>query len=285
MRLQTRNMIGTREGRLGIHLQRRPRRMRSIRAAVLLALFLAGVSSRQLVLADEASAQPHVSVVFLDGRITVRALDAPLSQVLEEIGRQSGIVVRFNGDLNRQVNLTMVGTPVPEAIRRLTGETALVMIHGPSPALGGVPPVREIWAYTGSGDPGSARVVRVVRAEAPVPAPARPLSAEESEHVARLLAGRGDSGDRARLRALDRLSGRVDRVAIAALGRILVEGEDPAVRLGQVLFGDEDHEVRLLAVDHLARDPGEAAHAFLQAAADDPDQEVRATARQALGIG
>jgi HEAT repeat protein len=125
----------------------------------------------------------------------------------------------------------------------------------------------------------------------------------------------------------------VDRVAIAALGRILVEGEDPAVRLraaqmlqridgpqavgelarglgdtdrsirmavvnglaessseeamlglGQVLFGDEDHEVRLLAVDHLARDPGEAAHAFLQAAADDPDQEVRATARQALGI-
>jgi hypothetical protein len=67
---------------------------------------------------------------------------------------------------------------------------------------------------------------------------------------------------------------------VSMLGAI---GSDRVVPiLGQVLFGDPDPAARLAAVEALARQPGEAAMAFLEEATKDNDRGVRDTATQAL---
>jgi HEAT repeat protein len=74
----------------------------------------------------------------------------------------------------------------------------------------------------------------------------------------------------------------VRHAAVDAIGSI--GGERALLDLGQVVFGDPEPEVRRLAVDYLAGDPGEPARAFLEAAAEDADPEVREAARGALGL-
>jgi hypothetical protein len=67
---------------------------------------------------------------------------------------------------------------------------------------------------------------------------------------------------------------------VGALGNI--GGEQAVISLGQVLFGEPEPEIRSLAIDYLATQPGEAARHFLEAALEDPDVLVRQAAESAL---
>ena len=80
--------------------------------------------------------------------------------------------------------------------------------------------------------------------------------------------GLGDGDPGVRLEVVDALSG--------------IKDSDTALRLGRVLFGEPDPEVRLFAVVGLGEEHSEAAWALLEAAADDPDRKVSETANLIL---
>lgn len=61
-------------------------------------------------------------------------------------------------------------------------------------------------------------------------------------------------------------------------------GDRALLGLGQVVFGEQDPEVRRLAVEYLSQTPAEAARAFLEAASNDSSEIVRDEARRALGL-
>jgi hypothetical protein len=82
--------------------------------------------------------------------------------------------------------------------------------------------------------------------------------------VAALDVGLGDEDPEVRFAVVD------------ALGR--TRGAGAELCLGQVLFGERDPEIRLTAVVGLGELRGAAARAFLEAAAKDPDEKVRAAA-------
>ncbi len=80
--------------------------------------------------------------------------------------------------------------------------------------------------------------------------------------------GLGDDDPGVRLEVVDALSG--------------IKDSHTALRLGRVLFGEPDPEVRLFAVVGLGEEHSEAAWALLEAAADDPDSKVSETANLIL---
>ena len=95
------------------------------------------------------------------------------------------------------------------------------------------------------------------------------LSGIGSDAAAEALAiGLGDDDPGVRLEVVDALSG--------------IEDFDTALRLGQVLFGEPDPEVRLFAVVGLGEEHSEAAWILLEAAADDPDNKVSEAANSIL---
>ena len=64
--------------------------------------------------------------------------------------------------------------------------------------------------------------------------------------------------------------------AVQALGQI--GGEDASQVLGDVLLDERDSQMRTLAALALHREGSPSARRSLEAAADDPDQEVRSAA-------
>lgn len=93
-----------------------------------------------------------------------------------------------------------------------------------------------------------------------------------------------DIGNDAAVQAVERGLGDENPLfrsnAVATLGDIVAA--DAARSLGQVVFGESDPSVRLLAVESLALRQGEPVKAFLKAAAVDPDPAVREAAVGAL---
>ena len=70
----------------------------------------------------------------------------------------------------------------------------------------------------------------------------------------------------------------------ATLGIGQEDREGAVPLLGQVLFADPDRQVRMVAVEALARQRDDAALALIEAAAEDADPDVRALARDALAF-
>ena len=92
-----------------------------------------------------------------------------------------------------------------------------------------------------------------------------------SEAASQALAlGLGDSDPDVRFQVVEAMGG--------------VARQRTTLILGQVLFGETDPEVRMSAIAGLSRSRSEAAWAFLEAATEDPDPEVRKIANDLLAI-
>jgi hypothetical protein len=98
-------------------------RHRAIRAACMLGL--AGLlGARALIAADERVIQ------YGKDKLTVRVANVPASEVLEEIGRQSGARVR--GELRTPLDVTaeFEAVPLPEALYRILGDQNFALVYG-----------------------------------------------------------------------------------------------------------------------------------------------------------
>ncbi len=265
------------------------------------------------------------------------AIDARVSEILEEIGRESGINISLLGKFDERITRTMVDTPVADAIKRLIPDGVSVIIYDQARAAQPVRQIQEVWLYRRVSGPVSTVVItqksatQTLESSAAVESEAQ--GTDSDLKVRRQVAELSELSKSARMAMVRRLALRDDSMAIAMLGEILKTDRDIDVRkqavkalrdigdervvvslekglgdpqvwirmevvhaigtiggdhsvrdLGQVIFGEEDAEVRRLATEYLAQNQTEAAQAFLEAASNDRNEIVRETARRALGL-
>ena len=102
---------------------------------------------------DEQPAPPLVQ--YQDDGLTVRVTDAPLSEVLQELSRQSGAEIR--GDLReaRTVSVDFEKVPLPQALARLLPDQNFALVYGKNGRL------ERIRLIGGAGDSTSLTVAAV----------------------------------------------------------------------------------------------------------------------------
>ncbi len=268
-----------------------------------------------------------------DMKVTVHAQEVPLVNVLQAIGEQAGMATVVRGGSNVRITTSFLRVPLLEAVRRLTGNAAIVLLYnGNSETEGKARRPTELRVYIGgertpvrSAGESIPRVTTVadraseVRqavagpgARVPEVTPRLPVDDTDISDVLR-LAERADSasieklgrtlaehedlgtcrlivsllseigGDRV-VPALESGLGKADSAFRGYLVETLgaLESEDATRSLGQVLFGERDPNIRLLAVGSLANRGDEPARAFLEAATQDSNRQVRRAAERAL---
>jgi HEAT repeats len=88
------------------------------------------ITGHEAVFAGAASSQGRILEVSVDsGRLTLRAQEAPLAEVLKAVGRQAGVTIALRGNLDALVTETLVDVPVDEGIRRLTRRQSVVLVY------------------------------------------------------------------------------------------------------------------------------------------------------------
>jgi hypothetical protein len=218
-----------------------------VRTIVCLALLLATstVTGHEAVFAGAASSQGRVLEVSVDsGRLTVRAQEAPLAEVLEAIGRQAGVTIVLRGNLEALVTETLVDVPVDEGIRRLSRWYSFVLVYD------------EL--ANGRESAGLTEVIAV--------AASAPENGTRTPDV-RSSDPRGDSP-----RSVDR-----SRIAVRE------QGSNAVRDLRQIATTDPSPSIRQTALRKLARQPGvDGVKELSEAAIRDPEPLVKQAAIRAL---
>ena len=221
--------------------------------------------------AEQAGVERRIEVEYQGGMISVEAVDAPLSEVLLEIGRRSGIETRVSGDLDEPVNRSLKNVSVENAVRGLADHLTFVLIHGAAPAGGETSGIAQLWVYGNVDGSAAPTVVAVPAEQDPDGSPAAlELAYRESEAVRRLAAEVGRARRAGRLHAVQSMARQGDETALAAVGRLLVDDPHP--------------EVRREAASALGRTGSEAVIPLLEAGLGDEDPGVRAQVVGAVAV-
>jgi hypothetical protein len=91
------------------------------------ALALVGGPARATLAADEP---PAKSIEYAGDRLTVRLSRVALSEVLAEVGRQTGAEIRGGLVTPREVTAEFEAVPLPEALHRLLGDQNFALVYG-----------------------------------------------------------------------------------------------------------------------------------------------------------
>lgn len=253
------------------------------------------------------------------GRLTMEVEAEPLADVLAAIARAADIELKVEGELGEAPPQRFDAVPLDIAVRRLAGTHSVVMIHAP----GAAGRLREVRVYAIETDPEARREASVRQARQAARASQREtesdVQGDRAERATRVqevreLARSGgpeaagelerilqDDPDPAiRRLAIGALSGLDDPSASEAIASALSD-EDRAVRvqavralrnllddgvapyLAQVIRADDEVAVRMMAVQMAADLSEGAGEEVLRRALDDPDEEVREIASEALG--
>jgi hypothetical protein len=134
-------------------------------AAISTATILAG---RNAVSADEPA--PRL-VRYQDDALTVRVTDMPLTEVLDELNRQSGAEIRGEPREARNVQADFENVPLAQALARLLPDQNFALVYGKGGRL------ERIRLIGGTGEPTAFRVAV---------APVKPSAQEPSDALGRL---------------------------------------------------------------------------------------------------
>jgi HEAT repeat protein len=283
-------------------------RRRPVRTGVLALLFAATAGFWV------QSSATSVEIRVEGGLVSVEARDAPVAGVIRAIGEQGGFETIVVGDVNRSVSASFADVPLRNALARLLGDTNHVVVHdtghaivrlwllgsgGTVTSLAPANPPMTVRVPTVAGevrpqDETVARSLAVLQLTRSGAAPAvlealgRALL-EDADALVRTRAAMalGSLGDERALPVLQPAladeNGSVRTQVIQALGLI---GGEPATRvLGDILLQGGNSSERIVASRGLARQDTELARQYLDTAANDPDQRVRAAAERALASG
>jgi len=84
-------------------------------------------------LAPAPQEKPLISVRYSRGKLSVRTVNAPLGDVLREIGRQSGVTVHARIGDTQTVSLAFEDVPFEEALPQVLGHNFLLTYEGSRP--------------------------------------------------------------------------------------------------------------------------------------------------------
>jgi hypothetical protein len=166
--------------------------------------------------AQEEEGDPARVITYADDKLTVRLVDVPVREVLDEVGRQSGAEIRGGVVNGRNVSTEFDRVPLSEALHRLLGDQNFALLYGERGRL------RAIKLLGGPQAPPPA--VKTAAATPPTTATARPR--ENMGHLLAMVA------THAPVPVHGRLSQTLGTDA-ASLTQILETGtqhEDPIVR-------------------------------------------------------
>ena len=223
-----------------------------------------------------AGAQPDgtIAVRVADGRLTLRADNALLEQVVATVQRESGVPVRRAAPLAGRITASFRDVPLEAGLRRLLAGADLVMLYSlaDSAAAGSAAARLTYVRVYASAAPGPRSVENDIAAVTAREDSGLDIADADGAHDDAVALGRllRDAGDRhTRMRAADALGHLGDADAIAALAGAL---------------DDDDASVRERAVNALGQTWNErAVEPLALALRDDGDADVREAAALALG--
>ena len=228
-----------------------------------LLLFVSGVAAQD-VLEDRQvsadSATSYLNVEMSGDLVTLKAHNMDLREVLDEIARQSDLIVVSHGPLRGRLTLELERIPLYEALNRIMRGRSY-LLHQAQAATGAEIANHErrstLWVFSdgSAAEPGHHQAVG--------------RSLWESKSAIEVLQSQLMSDDI-----------RVRQEAIKALRRLKT---DEAVAPLSVALADEDKKIRVKAIYGLADIGGDNAVAAMAAAVGDENAWVRAEAAYALG--
>jgi hypothetical protein len=255
-------------------------------------------------------------VELRDGRLSVSATSISIEVLMQQVGAAANFDVLAYGDLSDQSgSWSFSNLPLGEAIRKLLRDINTIITYLPVSPEDAERRISRIYLLGSNSanvspirvqtvEPGLDNQLRLVQAQAS-DSQSRLAAIDRSEGLTDEItlenlafALRHDPDPEVRIRAVTALEGIGGAAAVTALEAGLGDS-DPAVRkkviqafgkidderiplwLGQVLMGDPQPEVRLEAVQAIARKAGDIARIFLQAATDDSSKDV---SEAALGL-
>lgn len=292
---------------------------RALRLVVSVVALSAVAGSHGAVGEPEGREGDGFTLAVSEGRMTLVADGAPLSEILRALGDRAGIEVTLRGDLSAPVRAVIEDAPIGRALTRLLRRSSNAVVFEPDRG-GGERRVARLWVLGAGGGPAGEPDGLVISDDAAVvPADPDELAARRSaaNQLLRLATGTGEpqlklTGPRALLRALagdpDPFARSRAAAALGALGRPAaspaleraLRDDHPAVRaqaiqalgriggdravdaIGRLGLEAEERSDRLKAAAALAARPGAAAARYLEQIARDEDRLVAEVARAAL---
>jgi hypothetical protein len=225
--------------------------------------------------------EQRVDVTFKDGRLSVNAQNRPLARLANEISEKAGVaVVLAEGVGKEPINLSFRDLPLDEGLRRILKDHDTFFFFGVEKE----PPasVRAVWVYSkGKG-----------RGLAPIPSEVWASTKELEGMVAdpdpkvrlqAVLALIDRKGDKAQDLVLEALKDQDNQVRSETLYRAFGKGvELPADALTELALNDPSPDVRVLALDALAKDPN--VRSLAEHALGDPSPQVQNKAREIMAF-
>jgi len=240
-------------------------------------LIAIALSSAAPALAPVAAAP---DVVLRDGRLTVDVFDMPVATLIERLRSRAGIDVVVDGSIDGSITASFSDLPVADALRRLFGRDAsLVLLYStPGPAPVAPSEVRVIPRGTG----GASRPAAETQPSA-LPGFAQ-LTDQDAGTRTAAIESIADAGDSRSVEALSWVltHDQDESVRMAAASALARLGSPEALRAFRQVLRDPSPGVRFSALDLLFDAPAPVAREIAREALRDPDEGVRAAAEATL---
>jgi hypothetical protein len=223
-------------------------------------------------------AQPvNPLVKFSAGRLTVRAVEVPLKDLLQEIGKRSGIVVELRDQktAQKQVTLELNNVSPSLALEEILRGFSFALFHDKN----GLSQVVVLSPDTSPSELALTKAPPARSPPKPVSSASKPSRSDSPPDFDELLKRNRDEGLKAIAQALKGDDSSRKLEAIDALGSF----EDPAaLKLLHEALGDSNTEVKKSALETLAEKEGQDVVPILSGALRDPDPSFRMEVLEAL---
>lgn len=227
------------------------------------------------------------AVVKVEGdRLTVKLVQAPLRDVLQEIAQQSGLRILLDPAINGRLSLAFSSLPLEAGLRRLLGDRSVLFLYTSPGEEGGVK-LEEVWVYASrQAEPLQHEPPSVGGGDVAQPLREMLMDPEPAQRIAAALAlAEGEQAGVALGVLLDLLNQKEPSLREEALAALQAFDAVPVEPIARVALSDKKPSLRLQALTLLGQmaeaDP-KAREVLRQAAREDRDEAVREGAQALL---
>jgi hypothetical protein len=239
-----------------------------------------------------AHAEGHLRVVISDEAATIKADNTSIRSVLEELSRQTNLVVMSQELLDELVTVEIDQPTLPDAIRRLLRHKSFMLHQLSHPSGNEIPetaPYSKLWIFSRDSE-SDQRAWSTQHAREPYPdgkhetidSQILALSDDRGDRQEAMY-GFGEAGSNSGIEYLQQgLTDPDERVREAAIQSLVELGGTKSVQALSIALHDPHASLRIDAVDALGEIGGPRAIKLLQAAMADENHTVREAAAEWL---